>query len=199
MADIPDVDLEVLDRETVVGYFPEAHTASQKIDNRLVKHKAGIYFQDIPTNPDDLAALPYDLAEKHGFYKVDLLSCPFPYEGLASMDELRDWLARPIDWDWFTDIEFVGKLFHLSGTVFLGESQFITMAEVVAHYEPKSIPDLACMVAIKMPAKKYLIGESWDTIHKMMWLRQPGEQFKKSHATAYALVVGLNARRQYVG
>lgn len=193
--DIPDVDLEVLDREGVVKLFPTARPASQKIDNRLVIHNNGVYFQDIPTTPDGLAALPFRLAETLGFYKIDLLTCPArPYEGLKSMTELRAILDEPIDWDWFTDKEFVHQLFHLGGVTHLGNDE-IRMGDVVAFYAPKSIEDLACMVAIKNPGKVYLIGATWEVIRQRIWLPETKMFFKKSHSIAYAVAVTVHAKR----
>jgi hypothetical protein len=200
MHDLPDVDLEVLNRDEVVKLFPEARIASQLQDGRMVRHKNGIYFQDIPVNDlNGLAAFPYDIAEALGFYKVDLLSAPEgPYGGLESQEQLTAYLDSPIEWKWFEDAAFVHGLFHLNGVVYLGHER-VDMSEIVAYYKPQSIADLAIMVAVKMPAKKYLIGEPWEGLRGGIWLPEPpeaGARFKKSHATAYALAVGVQARRQ---
>jgi hypothetical protein len=194
--DLPDVDIEVLHREEVIKLFPEVVKASQIAGNKLVPHNSGIYFQKIPVNPlNGLASFPHHEAEDQGFYKVDLLSCPNPYVGIESMDEIRALLAAPIDWDWFLDAEFVSTLFHFNGIVYEG----LTMADVVAYYAPKSINDIAMLIAIKLPAKKHLIGEDWETIRANIWEKEPegkGKPFKRSHAVAYALVVGIDARRK---
>lgn len=197
MSDIPDVDLEVMHREDVVELFPTVIPASQIThDARQVKHISGIYFQNIPINPlTKLAVFPYEEAEDLGFYKIDLLSCPNPYDGIESMDELQALLDQPIQWDWFHDTGFVSSLFHFNGTV----HQDLSMAEVVAYYAPQSIEDLAMLVAIKLPPKKHLIGEDWATIRAEIWKPEPdrdGKPFKKSHSIAYALVAALDARRK---
>jgi hypothetical protein len=193
MSDIPDVDIEVKNRDDVAKLFPEAIVASQIANNRLVRHNSGLYFQNIPVHPlSGLAALPYEEAEDIGFYKVDLLSCPFPYQDIESMEDLRDLLATPIDWMWFTDADFVSGLFHLNGA-YDGEIRF---ADIVAAYEPKSIMDLAMLIAIKLPGKKHLIGEPWETVRGAIWVKETTglPQFKKSHSVAYALAVGIDAR-----
>lgn len=188
MSDLPDVDVEVLHREEAIKLFPEAVVASQQAGEKLVRH-VGIYFQDIPKNPlNGLASLPFRIAEEQGFHKIDILSCPYPYEGIQSMDELRALLDSPIDWDWFLDEGFVSSLFQLNG-----------YADVVSHYAPQSIEDLAALVAIIRPQKQHLIGQSWEVVRAKIWEREPDSDrrgFKKSHAVAYALVLGIDARRK---
>ena len=202
MTDMPDVDVEVMHREDVVKLFPTAVPASQiagtGANTRLVRHISGLYFQDIPRNPlNGCAAFPKHEAEDFGFYSVDLLSCPHPYDGIETMDELRLLLDSPIDWDWFLDSKFVSTLFHFNGIVY----DDLTMAEVVSWYRPGSISDLAVLVAIKLPAKKHLIGEDFEIVKTKIWTKEKdrGRQFRKSHSVAYAMVVGLDARLKAPG
>ena len=198
MTDLPDIDVEVMHREEVVKLFPTAVPASQIANNRLVRHISGLYFQDIPRNPlNGCAAFPKHEAEDFGFYSVDLLSCPNPYDGIETMDELRMLLEAPIDWDWFLDTKFVSTLFHFNGTV----NDDLTMAEVVSWYQPHSIADLAVLIAVKLPAKKHLIGEDFEVVKDNIWIKEKdrGRQFKKSHSVAYALVAGLDARLKAPG
>lgn len=191
MGDIPDVDLEVLNREEVLTLFPEARVASQVVGDQIKRmrpHNSGIYFQNIPLNPlNNLAALPFKEAEDAGFHKIDLLSCPYPYNGIESMEELRTLLDEPIDWNWFTDVGFISTLFQVHDHI-----------NEVVHYAPQSIEDLACLIAIIRPAKQHLIGESWDTVRAKIWDQESHHKilFKKSHAIAYALAVALDARRK---
>ncbi len=196
-----DVDIEVADRDNVAKMFSSVTIASQIAHGQLVRHASGLYFQNIPRHPlNDLAAFPYEEAESFNFSKIDLLSCPNPYDGITSMAELRALLAKPIDWEWFIDAKFVSTLFHLNGEVHLlgGSNGKLMMGEVVAYYKPKSIMDLAIMVAIKMPAKKYLISESWDVIREQIWIKEidRGQQFKKSHSCSYGMVTGIDARKK---
>lgn len=191
MTDLPDIDIEVIDREAVIDLFPEITIASQVAGNKLVKH-VGVYFQKIPRNPlNDLSALPFKLAEKQGFHKIDVLSCPYPYEGIETMEQLQELLDTPINWDWFKDAEFNASLFQLN-----------KYPDVVAHYMPQSIEDLACLVAIIRPQKQYLFGEPWETVRAKIWEKEPerkGKPFKKSHSVSYALIVGLDARLKAPG
>jgi hypothetical protein len=201
MSDRPDIDIEVLARDRVATLFPEAIVASQATDKELVRHKTGLHFQAIPQHPiTRLAAFPYETAFSLGFEKIDLLSCPNPYDGIASMAELRELLAEPIDWRWFENAQFVSSLFHMNGQVYLsgGMRETLTMGDVVAYYRPQSIMDLAALIAIKLPAKKYLIGEPFEVIRERIWIKEPSDkvQFKRSHGIAYSIVVGIDARRK---
>jgi hypothetical protein len=58
-----------------------------------------------------------------------------------------------------------------------------------------SIPRLAMFLALIRPAKRHLIGQSWNEVSKTIWDKNnDGYSFKKSHAVAYAhlVVVHMN-------
>ena len=56
-----------------------------------------------------------------------------------------------------------------------------------------TIPRLAMFLAIIRPAKRHLIGQTWAEVAKTIWEKtEDGYQFKKSHAVAYAHLVGVN-------
>jgi hypothetical protein len=61
---------------------------------------------------------------------------------------------------------------------------------------PKSISQLAAVLAMIRPAKRYLIGEDWNTVNAEVWQKPAGDEyyFKKAHAVAYAaaIVVQMN-------
>ena len=63
--------------------------------------------------------------------------------------------------------------------------------------QPKSIDQLAMVLAIIRPAKRQLLGESWQTIQEQVWSKPKDNSyyFKKSHAVsyAYAIIVQLNS------
>jgi hypothetical protein len=56
---------------------------------------------------------------------------------------------------------------------------------------PTSIEQLAAVLAMIRPAKRYLIGKDWSDVMNEVWLRPEGDEyfFKKSHATAYAVAI----------
>jgi DNA polymerase III alpha subunit len=57
--------------------------------------------------------------------------------------------------------------------------------------KPKTIPQLAAVLAMIRPAKRYLIGKDWDSVMTEIWTKPDGDEyfFKKSHATAYAVAI----------
>lgn len=194
MIDIPDVDIEIKNRNEIVKLFPEATIASLVINDEVKHHNTGVYFQNIPKNPfNNLAAFPYKYAEELGYYKVDFLSCPNPYDAINNMEELNELLEIETDWKWFEDMDFVKKLFHLGGTSNINDN-IIPNAGIVSSYKPKSTVDLAILLAVIRPAKKYLIGENWKILREKIWIKEEGRQFKKSHSVAYALVAEIDAK-----
>jgi DNA polymerase III alpha subunit len=57
--------------------------------------------------------------------------------------------------------------------------------------KPESIEQLAAVLAMIRPAKRYLIGKDWTTVMTEVWTKPENDEyfFKKSHATAYAVAV----------
>jgi DNA polymerase III alpha subunit len=57
--------------------------------------------------------------------------------------------------------------------------------------KPKNVEQLAAILAMIRPAKKYLVGESWSKILNEVWQKPESDEyyFKKSHATAYAMAI----------
>ena len=62
--------------------------------------------------------------------------------------------------------------------------------------KPTSIEELAMILAMIRPAKRYLVGSDWSVVKNEVWTRPAGDEyfFKKSHAVAYAhaIVVQMN-------
>jgi hypothetical protein len=57
--------------------------------------------------------------------------------------------------------------------------------------KPTSIPQLAAVLAMIRPAKRYLIGKDWDLVMTEIWTKPENDEyfFKKAHAIAYAHVI----------
>lgn len=197
MTDIPDVDLDVRDRDAAVAIFPEAIRASQ-IDNKgnLVPHKTGVYFQNVPKDfQTDLASLPYDLAEELGFFKVDLIPYHI-YDALESNEDLEELLAvidqGEFPWEWFQEDRFY-ETENGSDAV----TQLARHKHLCEMYPPESVEDVAVLNALIRPRKKYLVGQPWEEIQEKVWKKLPEEDsddprnyfFKKSHAVAFALAI----------
>jgi hypothetical protein len=62
--------------------------------------------------------------------------------------------------------------------------------------KPKTILELAAVLAMIRPAKRYLIGKDWNTVNAEVWIKPSSNEyfFKKAHAVAYAsaVVVQMN-------
>lgn len=190
--DIPDVDLDVSDRAKALESIGKFIPASQVVNGKLVPHNTGIYLQDIPKDPvTNLSSFEYKLAESLGYFKVDVITNRV-YDLIHSNEELEEFLRTPVDWSWFQDERF-----------FQNEDTRYQLTHIASHkyicemYPPSSIEDLACLIAMIRPRKKYLIGESWDAVKKVIWLKLDEEKdeyfFKKSHAIAYAHLVVVHA------
>jgi DNA polymerase III alpha subunit len=67
---------------------------------------------------------------------------------------------------------------------------------ILRQSKPKSIEELAAVLAMIRPAKRYLIGKEWSTVMTEVWTKPENEEyyFKKAHAVAYAaaIVVQMN-------
>ena len=89
------------------------------------------------------------------------------------------------DWDMLLDTKVVENLFHLNGHF-----------NIVSKLKPKTIEQLAAVLAIIRPAKRHLMNKDWIDIMKEVWTRPTDGSyfFKKSHAVAYAqaIVVQMN-------
>ena len=56
---------------------------------------------------------------------------------------------------------------------------------------PRTVEQLAAVLAVIHPAKRYLIGRPWEEVLQEVWTKPVGDEyyFKKSHATAYAVAI----------
>ena len=83
------------------------------------------------------------------------------------------------------DEKIVDRLFHLNGHF-----------NIVSKLQPKTIEQLAAVLAIIRPAKRHLMNKSWPEIMAEVWVKPTDGSyfFKKSHAVAYAqaIVVQMN-------
>lgn len=196
--DIPDVDLDVAYYDKALAALSGYVVASENTNGKLTKHKNGIYFQQVPVDPETgFSAFPYQEAEELNYYKIDILHVRV-YEMVKSEELLQQLLEEPVNWEWFLDERFFEnddgryRLTHLANHHYLCEM-----------YPPKSVEDVAILLAVIRPRKSYLIGQSWERIKELIWKKLPEENpnneakkyhFKKSHGIAYALLVTLHAR-----
>ena len=181
---MPDVDIDFFDRDGVLKLFK--HTPASIIkDDKIEKHKTGVYFHAIPSDPiNGYATLDYKKAEDRGYFKIDCLNVNI-YKNVKSEQELVELMIEEPDWDMLKDPKVVENLFHLNGHY-----------NIVSKLEPKNIEQLAAVLAIIRPAKRGLMYKDWKEILKEVWVKPTDGSyfFKKSHAVAYAhaIVVQLN-------
>jgi len=181
---MPDVDIDFFDRDGVLKLFKHAPASIIK-DDKIEKHKTGVYFHAVPTDPiDGQATLDYKKAEDRGYFKIDCLNVNI-YKDVKSEQELVELMIQEPDWDMLKDAKTVENLFHLNGHF-----------NIVSKLEPKTIEQLAAVLAIIRPAKRGLMYKDWKDIMEEVW-NKPADGsyfFKKSHAIAYAqaIVVQMN-------
>ena len=193
--EIPDVDLDVSDRDKALTALRKYTQASQvNNDQVLVPHNTGIYFQQVPIDPiTKLSAFPYKEAEEIGYFKVDLIP-NHVYDLVESNEELDELLDAPVNWEWFQDKRFFEaearryQLTHLAN-----------YHHLCVMYPPQSVEDISCLLALIRPRKKYLVGRLWEEIQNKVWEKLDTEDdthyfFKKSHAVAFAVLVILHAQ-----
>jgi DNA polymerase III alpha subunit len=176
---MPDIDIDFIDREQALKLFK--HTAaSRNDDGKLVKHNTGVYMHEVPVDPvSGLCSVPYEQAEEQGLFKIDFLNVSI-YKGVRNEEHLTQLMETEPLWDLLLQDDFVNLLFHVNGH-----------GSILRQAAPKSIEELAAVLAMIRPAKRYLIGKDWTTVMTEVWTKPETNDyyFKKSHATAYAVAI----------
>ena len=178
---MPDIDIDFADRDTVL----------EKIKHRVArldtgkKHNTGIYVTEVPHNPiDNLSTVDYKTAEDRGYFKLDFLNVSI-YKEVKDEDHLMRLMETNPIWDLLEHDEFVNKVFHLTGH-----------GDVCRKLKPRTLEQLAAVLAIIRPAKRHLVNEEWTTILKEVWIKPADGSyyFKKAHAFSYAMacIVHMN-------
>jgi DNA polymerase III alpha subunit len=156
--------------------------ASRNDNGTFKKHNTGVYCHSIPVNPlTGFASFDYEAAEQRGYFKIDFLNVGI-YEKIKDEDHLMRLMNQEPLWDLLEQDEFSDLLFHVHGH-----------GSVIRTMKPKSIEQLAAILAMIRPAKRFLIGKTWDEVMKEVWIKPTtGEYyFKKAHAVAYAQAVAV--------
>jgi hypothetical protein len=176
---MPDIDIDFTDREQALKLFK--HTVASRNDNgRLVKHNTGVYLHEVPVDAvTGLCSVPYEQAEEQEFFKIDFLNVGL-YNGVRNEEHLKQLMETEPLWDLLLQDEFVDLLFHLNGH-----------GAILRKTCPTSVAQLAAVLAMIRPAKRNLIGKSWQEIMTEVWTKPETNDyyFKKSHATAYAVAI----------
>lgn len=172
-----DVDIDMADRDKFLNLVDHI-SASIKREDTFEKHNTGVYFQPIPSFPlEEFSTIDHKEAEEMGYFKVDFLNNSV-YSEIESEAHLDRLLAQEPMWELFEHKEVVEKLFHI-GNHF----------DIIKQHPPKTVEQLAMILAMIRPGKRYLVGNSWEVIEKEVWEKTDDYFFKRSHAIGYAMVI----------
>lgn len=179
-----DIDIDVADRNKLLRLIKNT-PAMMNNKGRKQRHNTGVYFHEVPSDPfTGLATVDYTEAEQLGFFKIDILNVNI-YESIKDPAELDELMSMEPMWELLEHREVVEKLFHI-------HSHY----DIVKRMRPRSVEQLAAVLAVIRPAKRYLLGKDWDTVFREVWVRPEGDEyfFKKAHSFSYAvaIVVQLN-------
>ena len=176
---MPDIDIDFADRTLALDKFKHV-VASIEDNGTFKKHNTGIFCTSIPYNPlTGLSTIDYKQAEDRGYFKIDFLNVGV-YDGVKSKEHLLKLMETEPLWDLLEQDDFSNLLFHVNGH-----------GSILREMKPKTIEQLAAVLAMIRPAKRYLIGQDWKKVLDEVWVKPAGDEyyFKKAHAIAYAHVV----------
>jgi len=184
MSNQTDIDIDVLDRDVVLSKICHVPASINK-KGVYTKHNSGVYVSKIPHDPvSNLASIEYKEAEERGYFKLDFLNNSL-YDGVRDEEHLVSLMEQEPVWDLFQHEEVVQNLAHVANHI-----------EVLRVLKPQSVEELAEVLAIIRPAKRYLLNENKEKIKSEVWSKPKDDSyyFKKAHAVAYAvsIVVQLN-------
>jgi len=181
-----DIDIDMPSTFDATSFFGSYVTkASLYKDEKLQPHPCGVYFQEIPKDPiSKLSAIPYDVADELGYFKVDFLHLNV-YNYFQSKEEIRELLKVEPDWSMLNSPSIVSKLFQVSKHY-----------DVIKKVNPKSILEMADVLALIRPGKAYVMNlylrdkrKGRRELYKMD--ERGNYSFKKAHAISYAMVIVL--------
>ena len=188
---MPDIDLDFYDREKALANFKNIK-ASRVDDGKLVKHNTGVYMHEVPVDAEEyICSMPHKEAEDNGYFKIDFLNVSM-YRGVVNEEHLTRLMETEPLWELLEQDDFSDLLFHVNGH-----------GQILRQMKPRSIPQLAAVLAMIRPAKRHLVGKPWEEVMQQVWQKPENNEyfFKKSHATAYAtaVVVQMNLICEQVG
>ena len=179
-----DIDIDFPDRRRVLDIIQ--HIPARLEDGK--KHNTGVYCHSIPYNPlTDTASIDYKSAQERGYFKIDFLNVS-AYNGVKDETHLVELLNTEPLWDLLYEKDVCDQLFHING-----------YHNLLSELKPKSIVELAAVLAMIRPGKKHLIPvckeKGFESINDEIWTKtEDAYFFKKAHAVSYAsvIVVQLN-------
>lgn len=179
-----DVDLDFADREQVIKLINSV-PAMMNDGNKQRKHNTGVYFHHVPVNPfTGLCTVDYKQAEDQGWFKIDLLNVGI-YNDFKSNEEIDRLLELEPVWELLEHRDVIEQLFHIHNH-----------SDTVIRMKPRSIEQLAMVLAVIRPGKKHLVGLSWDKIAEEVWTKTDDSySFKHSHAVGYSMAIVLQLNK----
>jgi len=179
-----DVDIDCFGRDKILEGIECIFGRIDRPNGNFEKHNTGVFFQNIPRDPTtNISTLDHRIARDYGYFKIDFLNVNM-YEGIKSEEHLLTLMNTEPPWDFFEYEEVTDQLFHLKGH-----------SNLLVKFKPKSVEDLAMILAIMRPAKAYLQQHTWESIKKNVWVKIEGDdayQFKRGHGIAYAIAIIVN-------
>ena len=174
-----DIDIDFKNRQDALQHFQ--HISAIIYDGKTYKkHNTGVYFTKIPYNPlTKSSTIDYKVASERGYFKIDFLNIGI-YDGIRDRKHLIYLMNKEPEWDLLEHNDFIKLLYHLKDHGF-----------VLKQMKPRTICQLAAVLAIIRPAKKHLIGKDWTTVMQEVWVQPDNDKyfFKKAHATSYAVAI----------
>lgn len=176
---MPDIDIDFADRSVALDNFKHVVAAIED-QGTFKKHNTGVYCTSVPYNPlTGLSTINYKSAEERGYFKIDFLNVSI-YKDITSEEHLVKLMETEPLWELLLEDDFTDKLFHVNGH-----------GSVLRQMKPTSVEQLAAVLAMIRPAKRYLIGKDWKIVEEEVWVKPAGDEyyFKKAHAVAYAVAI----------
>ena len=183
-----DIDIDTGDRHRLLMNLVHVPATVQR-NGTAAKHNTGVYFHNVPQDPfQQWCSVNYQAAEHMGCYKIDLLNNSV-YQSVRDENHLQRLMETPPMWELLDHAEVVSELAHI-GQHF----------DLVSRLKPRSILELAMLLALIRPGKRHLIHkcetQGWQSIEREIWTVDANQafSFKKSHSLAYAhtIVIQLN-------
>lgn len=179
-----DIDIDVKDNKQLFKLLEQYIVRASTVENDELKpHLVGAYFQTVPVDHmTGLSAIPYKTAEEWGYKKVDILNLNL-LSDISSRDDIDAILSEEPDWAMLECRDTVSKMFHISKHY-----------DVVSMVSPTSVEDLADVLALIRPNKKYLIDKYLKdkfSVRKVLYDKVDASDMRKSHAISYALNIVL--------
>ena len=174
-----DIDIDFGDRDKVLEHIKHIPASIYRNDE-FVPHNTGVYVNNIPQHPiTKLASIDHKEAEQRGYVKLDFLNVSV-YQQIHSEEELDVLMSLEPPWEKLQDPEFVKNIIHIGNHY-----------DIVKTLKPNTIDEMAAVLAIIRPSKRYLLNKDWATINQEVWTKPTDGNyyFKKSHATSYAYLV----------